>query len=287
VPEVFGGGPAAPAAASPAPASRPPEPSLDDLVEVVGPFAGDAVLVRRAWLAGLLGVGGVRLARCHRRTGALLDDTDSGSRAYRPSSSLAELVRTRDGRCRFPGCAVAARFCDLDHVRPWPAGPTAAVNMMCLCRRHHRIKQRPGWGVRLSRDGRADWTDPVGRQRTTWPRDLLDLVVLPAPTMSAPPGGGPSPQQSNPAEASPKEPPHESPEMSTLETILDVILDGHRAVTGPGCRARVPASHGHLAPPWADLLGLAYRETPNHAHARRRGARGLTPPPPEHQPPPF
>ena len=77
------------------------------------------------------------------------------------------LVKARDGRCRFPGCAVAARFCDLDHVRPWPTGPTHPTNLICLCRRHHRIKQRHGWRVTLTDDGTTTWTDPTGRQRTT------------------------------------------------------------------------------------------------------------------------
>ena len=96
---------------------------------------------------------------------------------------LAALVRARDGRCRFPGCSIAARFCDLDHVRPWPTGPTAARNLLTLCRRHHRIKQRPGWRLRLAPDGTATWTDPTGRERTTAPLDALQSLVLTADTV--------------------------------------------------------------------------------------------------------
>jgi hypothetical protein len=48
---------------------------------------------------------------------------------------------------------------------------------MCLCRHHHRIKQRDGWAVRLHPDGRATWTDPTGLTRTTWPVDHLHLVT--------------------------------------------------------------------------------------------------------------
>ena len=105
---------------------------------------------------------------------------------YQPPAWLAALVRARDGGCRFPGCTSPARFCDLDHVRPWPTGPTAAWNLFCLCRRHHRIKQRRGWTVRLARDGTATWTDPTGRARTTLPQDLIGpkdrrgVVVPPA-----------------------------------------------------------------------------------------------------------
>ena len=39
---------------------------------------------------------------------------------------LADLVRTRDAACRFPGCRQPAHRCDLDHVTPWPAGATTA-----------------------------------------------------------------------------------------------------------------------------------------------------------------
>jgi len=73
---------------------------------------------------------------------------------------------------------VAARFCDLDHVRPWPIGRTAARNLLSLCRRHHRIKQRPGWRLRLAADGTATWTDPTGRVRTTAPLNALESLVL-------------------------------------------------------------------------------------------------------------
>ncbi|NNM48027.1 HNH endonuclease signature motif containing protein, partial [Knoellia koreensis] len=66
-------------------------------------------------------------------------------RSYAMPTRMQRLVRLRDGHCRFPGCTIAARFCDLDHVVPWPIGATDPANLICLCRRHHRIKQRRGW----------------------------------------------------------------------------------------------------------------------------------------------
>jgi hypothetical protein len=86
---------------------------------------------------------------------------------------MVEFVKARDGRCRFPGCAISARFCDIDHVVPWPVGATDPTNLVCLCRRHHRIKQRPRWRSRLDPDGSLVWTDPTDRQRTTLPLDQL------------------------------------------------------------------------------------------------------------------
>ena len=164
----------------------------DALVEVQGARPSEPLLVRRAWLRDHLTPsarskrrrGGSRrsdpvFAPCDPLTGSRLDPDDSlATTAYRPGEKLTALVRSRDGRCRFPGCSVAARLCDLDHVRPWPTGPTSAANLICLCRRHHRIKQAAGWSVRLTHDGTATWTDPTGRLRTTVPLDGLHTLVL-------------------------------------------------------------------------------------------------------------
>ena len=135
---------------------------------------------------------------CDPLTGARLDPDEPASppTAYRPGAQLTALVRARDGRCRFPGCSIAARFCDLDHVRPWPTGPTTATNLLTLCRRHHRIKQRPGWRVRLAPDGTATWSDPTGGERTTAPLDALASLVLAADPAGAPaPADGSAPTQ--------------------------------------------------------------------------------------------
>ena len=170
----------------------------DDLVQVQGARPSEPMLVRRDWVLDHLAnqprqPWQLRKRRerarspivpCDQVTGARLDpDDDLATDAYRPTPALAALVRARDGRCRFPGCSVAARFCDLDHVRPWPTGPTAATNLITLCRRHHRVKQRPGWRVRLAPDGTTTWTDPTGRQRTTAPLDALETVVLRSDSM--------------------------------------------------------------------------------------------------------
>ncbi len=168
-----------------------------DLVEVAVPGSVDPVLVDGGWLAGAVAatrpvgrdrVGRARLAPCDARSGALVDpEGDLSTDAYRPGTRLADLVRRRDGRCRFPGCHVAARFCDLDHIVAWPSGPTAASNLACLCRRHHRIKQRLGWRAELRPDGTLVWTDPTGRTRTTAARDHRGVTLPDRGTDRLPP----------------------------------------------------------------------------------------------------
>jgi hypothetical protein len=103
-------------------------------------------------------------------TGAVLD---VGTLSYRPPAALARHVRLRDGTCRFPGCAVPASECDLDHLVPFPAGPTAASNLHALCRRHHGLKHEGRWQVTQVDGQGLRWTSPQGAMATTWPDDTL------------------------------------------------------------------------------------------------------------------
>ncbi|MHB8185750.1 MAG: HNH endonuclease signature motif containing protein [Dermatophilaceae bacterium] len=108
-------------------------------------------------------------------TGWLLD---AGATTYQPGRHLARAVRKRDLHCRFPGCATAARFCDLDHVIPFPVGLTVLRNMACLCRRHHRLKTHGHWSLTMSPDGICTWIDRrTGQVHTTEPADYRELAV--------------------------------------------------------------------------------------------------------------
>ena len=92
------------------------------------------------------------------------------SPGYRPGEALDRFVRSRDRRCRFPGCRARPTSADLDHTVQWPAGPTSAANLTCLCRHHHRLShQAPGWRLRGLPDGGLEWTTPTGQVRTTRP----------------------------------------------------------------------------------------------------------------------
>src|SRR4051794_33114472 len=110
---------------------------------------------------------------------------------YVPSAVLARFVRCRDLTCRFPGCDEPADHCDLDHTVAYPAGPTCASNIKCLCRKHHLLKTFCGWLDRQLPDGTVIWTSPGGQTCTTYPgsRLLFPSLCRPTAPVSAPVDG--------------------------------------------------------------------------------------------------
>ncbi|GAB3753025.1 hypothetical protein GCM10027599_13810 [Yimella radicis] len=91
------------------------------------------------------------------------------SQAYRPPDTMRRRIQARDQHCRAPGCARHAVFTDTDHVTAYQrGGPTTDTNLQCLCRHHHKMKQR-GWHVTMNTAGVCTWTSPTGRTYTTEP----------------------------------------------------------------------------------------------------------------------
>ncbi|WP_131810939.1 HNH endonuclease signature motif containing protein, partial [Mycolicibacterium monacense] len=109
---------------------------------------------------------------------------------YRPSAALQDFVRCRDLTCRFPGCDAPATRCDIDHTAPWPAGPTCAANLKCLCRKHHLLKTfwtgENGWCDQQFTDATIVWTSPSGQTYTTRPGSALLFPTLCTPTADVP-----------------------------------------------------------------------------------------------------
>lgn len=117
---------------------------------------------------------------------------------YQPSAKLAAFIRARDLFCRFPGCDVPAERCDIDHVVPYPYGPTHASNMHCKCRTHHLMKTfwggPDGWRDEQLPDGTVIWTTPAGQTYTTTPGSRLffptwNTTTAELPPMTQPPPG--------------------------------------------------------------------------------------------------
>jgi hypothetical protein len=95
---------------------------------------------------------------------------DYGRTTYRPPANLRDHVVALYGRCTFPGCRRDARRAELDHVVPYPAGPTSAGNLHPACARHHHARHEGGWQVAKSPDHGVVWTSPSGRSYLTEPR---------------------------------------------------------------------------------------------------------------------
>ncbi len=107
---------------------------------------------------------------------------DYGTTRYRPPTHLAGLVITRDQTCQFPGCRVPAHRCDIDHGIPHNpdagTGPTSEFNLGPKCRRHHQVKQTPGWSVTHHADGCTTWATPSGHVYQSQPPPLTDPEPL-------------------------------------------------------------------------------------------------------------
>lgn len=90
------------------------------------------------------------------------DEEAHGQPGYRPPAALRGEVEERHGTCVFPSCNQPSRRCDLDHTIPWRPGRTCRCNLAPLCRRHHRLKQSPGWSLFQIWPGLLVWTTPAG-----------------------------------------------------------------------------------------------------------------------------
>lgn len=118
-----------------------------------------------AWLATVK-ITSIETGSCsHRRQ----------ARGYRIPDSLRHVIKVRSRRCGFPGCRRPAIRCDDDHTIPFHlGGRSCECNLYPLCRRHHRVKQTPGWHLDQPQPGRLIWTSPSGR---TYPATAEPYVV--------------------------------------------------------------------------------------------------------------
>ena len=92
-------------------------------------------------------------------TGKVLD---VGTTSYQPTAQIARHVRALHPRCTFPTCEQPARRSELDHVLPYPLGPTSTDNLRPRCKRHHLLKHHPEVTVEELDDDTTRWTLPTG-----------------------------------------------------------------------------------------------------------------------------
>jgi hypothetical protein len=95
-------------------------------------------------------------------TGHLLD---YGRTTYLPAP-LRTYVLARDSGCRAPGCTVRdPRRLQMDHVIPFPDGPSDPTNTGCLCLPHHQTKTAGLARIQNSQaDGSTDWITTAGQR---------------------------------------------------------------------------------------------------------------------------
>jgi hypothetical protein len=88
--------------------------------------------------------------------------------AYHWPASLRHLIEIRQPTCAAPCCRRPARRCDIDHTIGYDQGGiTCECNGAPVCRKHHRCKQAPGWGLKQDKPGHMTWLTPGGRQYAT------------------------------------------------------------------------------------------------------------------------
>jgi hypothetical protein len=108
---------------------------------------------------------------------------------YRPSKKQRRFLATRDEHCRFPGCRMPVRRCDVDHtIDAAQGGATSTANLAHLCRRHHVLKHHSAWTVRQRPGGVLEWRSPTGRAYSD--RAPSSLRFVPSGAAEA---AGPSP----------------------------------------------------------------------------------------------
>ncbi|HET6920825.1 MAG TPA: HNH endonuclease signature motif containing protein, partial [Jiangellaceae bacterium] len=91
-------------------------------------------------------------------------------KTYRPSAAMRRFVLARSGGvCSARGCG-ARHDLQLDHVIPFPDGPTSASNFVPQCPPDHNGKTHAGWVHVLDPEsGALTQTSPLGRRYTTVP----------------------------------------------------------------------------------------------------------------------
>jgi hypothetical protein len=124
-----------------------------------------------AKLADVLGKAVVAANKAAAEAGAraVLDEVVGGcahtmeAAGYKVPDTMRRWLAARDRTCRNPICRRRAAQCDQDHTHAYDkGGRTCPCNLGSLCRRHHQLKQLPGWRVEQDGAGRFTWITPAG-----------------------------------------------------------------------------------------------------------------------------
>ncbi|PPG28089.1 HNH endonuclease signature motif containing protein [Pseudoclavibacter sp. RFBB5] len=82
---------------------------------------------------------------------------------YTPTAAMRRFLAARDVHCRFPGCRLPARACQIDHTQEWQhGGKTCLGNLEHLCVFHHVMRHATPWSVDQLEGGVLEWKTPGG-----------------------------------------------------------------------------------------------------------------------------
>jgi hypothetical protein len=77
----------------------------------------------------------------------------------------------RDHGCAFPGCGRPPAWTDAHHIRHWiDGGTTDLVNLVLLCRHHHRTVHHNGWDIVVGEDQHPWFRPPAWMDPSRQPR---------------------------------------------------------------------------------------------------------------------
>jgi len=86
----------------------------------------------------------------------------------RPTTAQRRHIQSRNRTCVFPGCRMPSVDCDIDHTVAFSdGGATCPCNNAPACRHDHRLKDH-GWTYVRLRNGRYQWTSPLGHEYNAW-----------------------------------------------------------------------------------------------------------------------
>lgn len=87
---------------------------------------------------------------------------------YTIPAALRTAVLETYPECVVEGCHEIKRL-EIDHVIPWPEGPTAYENLVRICVHHHRLKTHRGFQLGSRKDGKARLEPPKGARSRASP----------------------------------------------------------------------------------------------------------------------
>jgi hypothetical protein len=84
------------------------------------------------------------------------------TRSYKPTDPIVRQVVAAAGSCFGPVCVTPASESEIDHRVAHPQGATSTENLGPGCKRHHKAKHAPGFGLTRRPDGGIDFTTRGG-----------------------------------------------------------------------------------------------------------------------------